>query len=166
MDLDAHLTVVVLIGIFDGIGMHLTVFQLHAVGNLLQILHGDVLIEEHVIHLLLQELRMGELAGQLTVVGKQQHTGGVAVETAHGIDALGAGTLNDVHHGLTLLRVIARRDAVLGFIEQDIHLLLNRYRLTLELHLVGALHLGAEFGHHLAVDGHLALCDIVIGLAA
>lgn len=56
VDLNAHLAVVVLVGVFNGIGMHLTILQLNAVGNLLQVFNCHVLVEEYVIHLLLQEL--------------------------------------------------------------------------------------------------------------
>ena len=164
VDLNAHLAVVVLVGVFNGVGMHLTILQLNAVGNLLQVFNCHVLVEEYVIHLLLQELRMRQLAGQLAVVGEQQYAGGVAVETSHGIDALGAGVLHNVHHGLALLGIVACGHAVLRLVEQDVYLLLNGHRLVVELHLIGALHLCAQFGHHLSVDGHLTLLDVLISL--
>ena len=75
---------------------------------------------------------MRQLAGQLAIVGEQEHTRRVAVETAHGIDALAAGTLHEVHHRLAVLRVVAGGDIVLGLVEQDIDLLLDADLLVVE----------------------------------
>lgn len=164
MDLNANLRLVVFLGIFDGIGMHLTILQLDTFSNLLHIGSGNVLVEIDVINLLLEELRMRELGSQVTVVGEQEHTRGVAVETAYGIDALRADILHEIHHGLALLRIVAGGDIVLGFIEQHIHFLLQSDGLVMEHHLIGAEHLGAELGNHFPIDLHYACLDELIGL--
>ena len=146
--------------------MHFTVFEGDAVGYLLHVVSGEVLVEIYVIYLLLEELGMGQLASQLAVVGEQEHTHSVAVKTTHGVDALGASVLDEVHHGLALLGVIHCGDIVLGLVEQHVHLLLDGHGLVVELHLVGAQHLGTQFGHYLAVDGDHACLDKLVGLAA
>ena len=164
MDLNAYLRLVVFLGIFDGIGMHLTILQLDTFSNLLHIGSGNVLVEIDVINLLLEELRMSELGSQVTVVGEQEHTRGVAVETTYGIDALRANILYEIHHGLALLRIVAGGDIVLGFVEQHIYFLLQSDGLVMEHHLIGAEHLGAKFGNHFPIDLHYACLDKLIGL--
>mgnify|MGYP004687006411 FL=1 len=144
--------------------MHLTVLQLYAVGNLLEILGGDVLVEEHVVHLLLQELGMCQLRGQLAIVGEQEHARGVAVETANGIDALRASVLHEIHHGLALLRIVRRGYIILGLIEQDIDFFLYRHWILVEQHLIGTFHLRAELGDDLAIHLHGSRCDELVCL--
>ena len=164
MNLNAYLRLVVFLGIFDGICMHLAILQLDTLGNLLHISSGYILVEIYVIDLLLEELWMRELGSQVTVVGKQEHTRGVSVETTYGIDTFGADILHEIHHGLTLLRIIAGGDIVLGFIEEYVHLLLQRDGLIMEHHLIRAEHLGAEFGNYLTIDLHHASLDKLISL--
>ncbi len=165
VNLNTHLTLIGVGSIFDSICMHLAISQFHTRSDLLDIMGGDVLIEEHVVHLLLQELGMREFAGQVAIVGEQQDTCSVAVETPYGIDTLGTNVLHQVHDGLTLLGIIAGGDTVLGFIEQHIHFLLQAHQLVMEMHLVGTHHLGAQFGHNLTVDFHHACLDEFVGLA-
>ena len=164
MNLDTHLTLVGLVCILDGIGLDLTIVQGDALSNLVHVVSRDILVEEHVIDLLLEELGMGKFAGEVAIVGKQEHTGGIAVETANGIDTLRASIFHQVHHSLALLWVVAGSDIVFGLVEQHVDLLLKAYGLIVEHHLVGARHLGAQFGHHLSVDGHHTCLDICIGL--
>ena len=127
---------------------------------------GDVLVEVHVVHLLLEELRMRQLRREVAVVGQEQHAGGVAVESSHGVYALGACVLHEVHDGLALLRVIACGDVVLGLVEQHVHFLLESHGLVVELHLVRAHHLRAQLGHHIAVDRHHACLYALVGFAS
>ena len=165
MNLDAHLLLVDSIGILHVIGLDLTVFQLDTLGNGLQVVSGDVLVEIDVIDLLLEIFRMGELRCEVTIVGEQKHTRGVTVEASHWIDALRAGILDEVHHRLALLGIVTSGDIVLGLVEQHIDLLLQCNGLVVELHLVGAQDLRAELGNHLSVDGDHTSLDELIGLA-
>lgn len=61
VDFDAHLCLVLWVGIFNGISLDLTVLKLDAVRDFLQVVGCDRLVEEHMIDLLLQELGMGKL---------------------------------------------------------------------------------------------------------
>jgi len=164
VDLDTYLAVVTLVGILNSVGMYLAILQLNALSDLLQIFGSHILVEEDMVDLLLEELRMGQLAGKLTVVGQQQHTSGVAVQTTYRIDALGTCVLHEIHHSLTLLRIVAGSDVVLWLVEQHIYFLLKCDRLIVELHDIGAEHLGAELGDDLIVDRHHTSLDELISL--
>ena len=70
MDLYAGL---LLVGVGDVaylIGMDLTVVKLYAVGNALHILFGNGLVGPYMVDFLLDVLGMGELRGQVAVVGE------------------------------------------------------------------------------------------------
>ena len=146
--------------------MHFSVLQLNAVGNLLQVGHGHILIQKYMIYLLFQELRVCKLAGHIAIIGEQKHTGGVAVKASYGINTLRARILYEVHHGLALLRVVACSDIILRLVEQNVNLLLNRYRLIMEFYLIRTQHFGAQFGHNGAVYAHYPCLDKLVGLTA
>ena len=165
MDLNAHLLLVLLVGILACVGLNLTVLQLDAVANLLQVVCGDVLVKIYVINLLLEELWMSELGCHVTIVGEKQYTCGVAVETTYGIDALTACVLHEIHHGLALLWVVACRNVVLRFVKKHIHLLLDAYRLVVELHLIGAQHLCSKFSYNLTIYGDYSCLYIFVSLS-
>ena len=143
MNLDAHLALVVVIGILDGVGVHFTIFEGDAVGYLLHVVGGKVLVKIYVIDLLLQEFRVSKLTGELSIVGKEQHAHGIAIQATYGIDALRTGVLDKVHDGLALLRIIDGGNVVLRFVKQYIALFLDRDGLVMELNLVGAENLGS-----------------------
>ena len=166
MNLDAHLLLVVGVCILYVVGMDLAVLELDASCNLSEVVSGDVLVEVDVVDLLLEELRMGELRSQVAIVGEQEHTRGVTVETSDGVDALGAGILDEVHDRLALLRVVGSSDIVLGLVEQNVDLLLKRDGLVVESYLVSAEYLGAQFGDDIAIDGDDTSLDELVGLAA
>ena len=107
--------------------MNLAILQLDTVGNHAHISSSDILIEVNMIDLLLHELRVSKLAGQLAIVGEKQYTSGVAVKTTNGIDTLAASTLHQVHNGLAVLWVVAGGNIILGLVEQDVNLLLDAY---------------------------------------
>ena len=165
MDLNAHLLLVLLVGILACVGLNLTVLQLDAVANLLQVVCGDVLVKIYVINLLLEELWVSELGCHVTIVGEKQYTCGVAVETTYGIDALTACVLHEIHHGLALLWVVACRNVVLRFVKKHIHLLLDAYRLVVELHLIGAQHLCSKFSYNLTIYGDYSCLYIFVSLS-
>ena len=166
VDFDTGLIAVGVGGIGDGVGVDGAVLKLDAVGDALHIFLGDVLVAPYVIDLLLDVLRVCELRGEVAVVGEQQHAGGVAVETSDGVDALGACTLDEVHDRGAVLRILARGDAVLGLVEQDVALALQCHHLVVVFDHIVVGDLGAELGDYLAVDLDQALLDKFVGLAA
>lgn len=166
VDLDANLALVCIACILDCVCMHLAVLKLYAVSYLLQVVSCNVLVEVNMVDLLLEELRMCKLRSQIAIVGEQEHTGGVAVETSYGIDALGAYVLNQIHNCLALLGIVACCHAVLRLVEQHVHFLLKIYRLIVEFDFVGALYLCSEFGNYFTVNRHNACLDELVSLTA
>ncbi len=166
VNLYAHLLLVGVAGVLNGIGMYLSVLKLNAVGYLAHVGSGDVLVEADMVDFLLAILRVSEFAGQFSIVGEEQHARGVEVKTSDGIDALVASTLDEFHDGLAVLGVVAGGDVAFGFVEKYVDLLLHAHGLVVETNLVGAEHFGAEFGDHLSVDGDYASLNVVIGIAA
>ena len=166
VNLDAYLALVGVTCILDSVCMHLAVLKLYAVSYLLQVVSCNVLVEIYMVDLLLEELRMCKLRSQVAIVGEQEHTGGVAVETSYRVDALGAYVLNQIHYGLALLGIVACCHAVLRLVEQHVHFLLKIYRLIVEFDFVGALYLCSEFGNYFSVYRHNACLDELVSLTA
>ena len=129
-------------------------------------MRSEVLVEVYVIYLLLQELRMSQLRSQVTIVGQQEYTCCVTVETTYRIDTLRAYILHEIHHSLALLRIIAGCHVILWLVEQYIYLLLQRYHCIVELHLVGAKNLGTQLGNYLTIDSYQTSLDELISLTA
>ena len=86
------------------------------------------------------EFRMGQLSGQVAVVGEQQHTGGITVQTAYRINTLSTSVTNDIDYRMTLLRIIRSGDGILRLIEQNIHLTLTTNRLIVETNVIRRQH--------------------------
>ena len=118
------------------------------------------------VDLLLDELRLSELAGEVTIVGEKEHASGVAVETAYWIDTLLACIAHEIHDSLTSLRVIACSHSVLWLVEEDIDLALEADRLIVEQDSVLASHLCTEFCHYLTIDLDITCLDVLISLTA
>ena len=152
--------------IADGVGVDFTVVELDSVGDALHILLGDFLIGPDVIDFLLDEFGVGEFGGEVAVICEQEHTGGVAVKTAYGIDALAAGILDKIEHGQTSVGVIRGGDAILRFVEEDVALALGSHHLVVEFHDILGCDFDTEFGDDVAVDLHLTARDEFISLAA
>ena len=151
--------------ILNVVGLNLTILKLDALGNLCQVVSGNVLIEVNVINLLLQVLRMCKLRSQIAIVGEQQHTSSVAVETTYGVDTLRTSVLNEVHYSLTLLRIVAGSNVVLWLVEQYVNLLLDVYGLIVELNNIGTQDLCSQLGYNLAVNRYYTCLDELVGLA-
>jgi len=84
-----------------------------------------------------------ELIRQIAIVGEQEETGGIAVETAYGIDAFPDGTADELHDGVTLLRVGRGGEKAFGLIHQDIHRLLSAQHLAFIPHFIAWVYLVA-----------------------
>ena len=164
MNLDTYLLLVSIAGIVDSVGLDFTIVKGDTLGNLLNIVSSNGLVEIYVVDLLLQELRMSQLRSQVTIVGQKQHTSGVAVQTTNRIDALLASTLHQVHHSLTLLGIVAGGHIVLGLVQQHIDLLLHTNGLIVEQHLVSTQYLGTQLGNNLAIDLYDTCCDELVSL--
>ena len=152
--------------IADGVGVDFTIVELDSVGDALHILLGDFLIGPDVIDFLLDEFGVGEFGGEVAVICEQEHTGGVAVKTAYGIDALAAGILDKIEHGQTSVGVIRGGDAIFRFVEEDVALALGSHHLVVEFHDILGCDFDTEFGDDVAVDLHLTARDEFISLAA
>ena len=124
----------------------------------------EVAVQRSGIDLFLAELRVRQLGCQITVVGQEQHTGSVAIETSHRIDTLGAGVTNNVDNGLALLGIIGSGDSVLGLVEQYIYLALAANGLVVEAHFIGRQDFCTERIGYLSVDGDNTGLDEIIGL--
>ena len=166
VDLNAHLLLIGLGSVFDSICMDLAIIELDAFGNLTEVGSCDILVGVDVIDLLLEELRVSELGSQFAIVGEQEYARGVAVETTDGVNALIAGTLDEVHDRLAVLGIVAGGDIILRLVEEHVDLFLDANGLVVELDLVRTLHLRAELGDDYAIDADDASLDKGIGLAA
>ena len=118
------------------------------------------------VDFLLHIFGMGELRCKFAVVGEQEHTGGVAVETTHRVDSLGAGVFNEVHNGHAAIGVVACCNAVFRLVEEDVALAFECYHLVLIFNSVFGCDFGSEFGNRSAVHLHKSLCDEFVGFAA
>ena len=146
--------------------MYGAVLKLDAVGYALHVVLGDVVVGPYVINLFLYKLGVCELGSKVAVVGEQEHTGGVAVETTYGIDAFLTRALDEIHDGETSVGVVARGDTVFGLVEKYVALLLEGHHLAVILHDIAVADLGAELGDYLAVDLDETLEDVFVGFAA
>jgi len=101
---------------------------------------------------------------QAAIVGQQQQTGGILVQAAHRVNALG--DVKEVDdNGFALL--FTGGDIAFGFVQGDIDplLLLLQY-LSAHFHAVDhRIDFGSQFGNCLAVDLDLTLGDVDFPLA-
>ena len=74
---------------------------------------------------------MCKFRGEITVIGKEEHTGSIAVKASHGIDTLVACTLHEIHHSSASVGVIAGGNAILGLVEQYVALALQSHNLLI-----------------------------------
>ena len=146
--------------------MNLAIVQLNAGSNLLHIRLRQVLVQMDVIDFLLKILGMRQFGSQIPIIGEEEHTGSIAVQAAHGVDAFGAGVLHQIHHRAACLGVVRGSHRVLRLVQEDVDLTLDVHNLVVELHLVAPLDLRTQFCHHLSVDGHHACRDIFVSLTA
>ena len=164
VDLDACLVALVA-DVGDSICMDLSIFEFDAIGDALHILFGDVAVGPDMIYFLLHEFGVSELGGEVSIVGEQEHAGGVAVKTTHGIDSLFASILDNVEHGGASVGIVACGDTVFGLIEEDVAFAFGSYDLAVIFHDVATADLGAEFGHYFSIYLHQAAGDIFISFA-
>ncbi len=148
------------------IGVDGTVVEFYTVGNVLHVFLADGLIGPHLVDFLLDILRVSELGSQVTVVGEQQYTSGVAVQTSHRIDALFTGTFHEIHDGFAAVGIVTGCDTVFGLVKQDVALLFGGYDFTVIFNDILGRDLHAEFCYHDIVDHDKAFLDIFISNTA
>ena len=165
MDLDAGLVALVAY-IADCVGMDFSVVKLYAVGDTLHVVLADFAVGPYVIDLLLDVFGVCEFRSKVAVVGEKQHTGGVAVQTSHGIDAFGACVAHYVEDSGAAVRIVACRDAVLRFVEKNVALAFGSNNFVIIFHHVIASDLGSKFCHYVAVDLYFPCLYVFIGFPA
>ena len=161
MDLQTDMTTIAF-GELQGIGDDTLIVQYDsgAYNRLIYLI--QLPIEGDGINLLLVEFRMRQLGGQISVIGQQQHSGRVTVQTTHRINTFRAGVPYDVDHRMALLRIVGRGHRVLRLIEQDIHLALTTNRLVMETDIIRRQHFGTQAVNSHTIDGdHAGLNKII-----
>jgi hypothetical protein len=166
VNLNAHLGLVI-VNVAHLIGTYyITILftDVHTVKKFLQVLSAYGTIQTCMIDLLLKESGVCEAACHLSVIGKKQDTCGIAVKTTYGIYTLLACSLDIIHNGLALLRIINSGNAILWLVEKDIYLSLDAHQLIMEQYVVTAMYLGTQFCYGLAVNLYYTCLDEFIGL--
>src|SRR5690348_3472070 len=68
--------------------------------------------------------RVGQVQGEITIVGQQEQSTGVDVQASNGVDALAAHVRGqEVKYGWPSLRVAGGAEIASGFMQQNVHLL-------------------------------------------
>ena len=101
-----------------------------------------------------------------SVIGQEKDTGGIAVKTTNGIDALFACALDEIHHRCASVGVLRGGHAIFRLVEQDIAFAFESDCLSVVFDCVGMSDFCAEFGDDFSVDLDKPLLDIFVGLAA
>ena len=166
MDFNTYIILLILVSIADSICMNLTIVQLNTGSNLFHICLCQILVQMHMIYFLFQILGMSQLRSQITIVGKQQHTGRIAVQTAYRINALGAGILYQIHYRATRLRIVGCSHRIFRFVQQYVNFAFDADCLIMELHFVTTFDLGSQLGYDNTVYRNYTSCNKLIGLTA
>src|SRR5690606_27824628 len=109
--------------------------------------------------------RVGELCGELAVVGEEQGAARVEIEAPHGDDA-GAHAAQQLPHGRPALGIRERTDHAARLVEHAVDQRLRDESLPVELDLRRpGIRLGAELGDDLTVYPYPTRQDQLLGLA-
>ena len=166
MQLDADfLFAIVAFHVGDGVGSDRAVVKFDAICDAKHVVLRQGLVEGHLIKLRNLAARMGELLGQVAVVGEQQQAGGLFVETTHGEDTLGAGVFDQLHDRIAFIRIVGGGDIAFRLIQKDITEFLAVEGLASIHHFIIRFHLIAHGGDDFVVHHHTAGLDQVIGFA-
>lgn len=166
VDFDAGLIAVGFGSVADCVGVDGSVFKFYAVGDALHVVFRDVFVGPNVVDFLLHVFGVSELGGEVAIVGKQKYAGGVAVESAYGVDAFFASVFDEIHYSETSVGVVGCGDAVFRLVEEDVALAFECYNLVIVFNGVVVRNLCSEFGDNFAVDFYESLQDVVVGFAA
>ncbi|HWO18347.1 MAG TPA: hypothetical protein VNO30_06210 [Kofleriaceae bacterium] len=139
------------------------VVELHALAQLLQVLLCEPAMHLDVIRFRDVARRSEQPRRELPVVGQEQHAFRIEVEPADWLDWHWQ-VRQVVHHRRAAAVVGHRGDAPFRLIEQDIEGVERDDGLAIDLDLIVLrVDLGAEDGHHLAVDHHAPGGDELLG---
>ena len=111
-------------------------------------------------------LRMGQMVCQFPIVGHNQSTAGIIIQTANRKQT-GINILHHIHNRQTVLIVIHGGHHTQRLIDQHIFQLFLRFNEAAVYHyLVAFLHIISRLLHYGAVDLHIAVGNEFIGLSA
>ena len=150
--------------IADLIGLNKAIFESDTLNDLLHIGFGKCLIQSYLIDLSFLIRRVGQSLCQIAIVGKQQHSQRVLIQSTYGIDALRAGTLHDIHNCLRCMVILNSCNKALRLIHQDIDLLLAYNTAIINAHLIGRLNLRTHLGNNNTIDRNLAVGNQFVSL--
>ncbi len=145
---------------------HVPVRQRNALGQLPQRrLVGDA-VDRDLILLLHPAARVRDAVGPVAVVGQQQQTLRVAVEAAHGEEALGP--IHQIEYRGAALGIAGRGHHAGRFVEHDVQVAGGRAADGAPIDrdgILGRVCLRPRLGHHLPVDGDAPLGQQPLGPA-
>lgn len=140
-------------------------FDHETIAHILQCSFGRPGSRQNVIFLGQAVFRMHDPVGEITVVGEQQQSFGVAVEPSHGIDAFGH--VDETHHRPPVALILDGRDEAARLVEQEVARPLAFDRVAIdENDRVVWISFRAELGDDLAVDADAAGGDQFLGGAS
>ena len=141
------------------------VIQHNALGHLHDLLFGGMGAHSNTIQLADLVAGMREHIGEIAVVGHQQQTLAVFIQTAHRENA-GGHILNKIHHGFTAQLVTYGGDIAAGLMEHNVIFLLFFHNADLftvhHEHIMVDIHFIAHL-HGVAVQLYTALTDHLLG---
>ena len=136
--------------------MHLTIFKHHTRKQFFKVSLYHRFIEGNFIHLSNLKTGVGQLLGQFTIIGQQQHTGSISVEPSHGENPLIGGILYNIEYGFAALIVIGRSNKIFWFIQQYVHQpLLKGYLFTIKTHHIALKHFVGRVHFYFVVHFYL-----------
>lgn len=110
------------------IGFGRAVVQIHPKPQLKKLLIGEQSAGLHLVYLAHLVTGMHQAVGEVSVVGKQNEAGSVAVESTNGIQAQSGGIFDEVHDCLAPLFVAGGCDSIAGFVHKQVD---ERFELNL-----------------------------------
>ena len=98
---------------------------------------GNRFVKRYFINFSYFKARVGKVLGQFTIIGEQQYTGGITVETAYRENAFICCIFYDIQHGFAAFIIICRGNKILRLIQQYVdHLLAGLSFFTIKNHFI------------------------------
>ena len=107
---------------------------------------------------------MGQFGSQVTVVGEEQHTRRVPIETTYRVDTFVASVLHDVQHRQFCVWIVVGSDAVFWFVQQEVDPLVRGNQLVVDHDLVATENLCSQFADIHTVNRHNTSLDQFVSL--
>src|SRR5690606_28849940 len=102
-----------------------TILEYYALENLVEVFLLERSVERDGVDLPYFIAGVSEFLCEFAVVGQQQHSGSISVESSHWIHTFFRCFRDQVEHGLSLLRIISGRDVIFWFVEEYVHEILR-----------------------------------------